>query len=170
MAKRHATVTSPLGDKLLLRNMSGREELGRPFQYDIELLSEKDDVKPSALLGKLMTVNVELRSGELRYFQGHVSRFARAGWNHRHVVHRATLRPWLWLLTRVVNCRIFQNMTVPDVLKKVFREYGFAHFEDQLIGSYPVREYVVQYRESVFDFVSRLMEEQGIYHPQGSRH
>jgi len=144
--------------------MSGNEELGRLFQYEVDLFSEKDDVKASDLLGKLMTVNLELPSGELRYFQGHVTRFARVAQDHRFVVHRATLRPWFWLLTRVVDCRIFQNLTLPDVIKKVFREYGFAHFEDQLTGSYPVREYVVQYRESAFDFVSRLMEEVGIYY------
>jgi type VI secretion system secreted protein VgrG len=144
--------------------MSGREELGRLSHYDVELFSEKDDVNPNALLGELMTVNVALPSGELRHFQGHVSRFARIGWAHRYVVHRATLRPWLWLLTRRINCRIFQDLSLPDVIAKVFRDYGFANFEVNLTGTYPVREYVVQFRESDFAFVSRLMEEAGIYY------
>src|SRR5512134_3537455 len=87
MATRQTTVTTPLGDKLLFHRMSGREELGRLSHYDVELFSEEDDVNPNALLGELMTVNVALPSGELRYFQGHVSRFARIGWAHRYVVH-----------------------------------------------------------------------------------
>jgi type VI secretion system secreted protein VgrG len=157
-------VTSPLGDKLLLRSMTGHEALGRPFQYDLELLSETDDVRPSALLGKLMTVHVELPSGELRHFQGHVTRLARVGREGRFVVHRATLRPWLWLLTRTVDCRIFQNLSVPEVIKKVFRDFGFSHFEEDLFREYRAREYIVQYRESSFDFLSRLMEDQGIYY------
>jgi type VI secretion system secreted protein VgrG len=164
MATRQATVTTPLGDKLLFHRMTGREELGRLFYYDVELFSAKDDVNPNALLGEPMTVNVELPSGDLRHFQGYVSRFARVGWAHDYVVHRATLRPWLWLLTRRVNCRIFQNLSLPDVIKKVFADYGFADFEVTLTGTYPVREYVVQYRESDFAFVSRLMEEGGIYY------
>ena len=164
MATRQATVTTPLGDKLLFHRMTGREELGRLSYYDVELFSAKDDVNPNALLGEPMTVNVELPSGEHRHFQGYVSRFARVGWAHDYVVHRATLRPWLWLLTRRVNCRIFQNLSLPDVIKKVFGDYAFADFEAKLTGTYPVREYVVQYRESDFAFVSRLMEEVGIYY------
>jgi type VI secretion system secreted protein VgrG len=164
MATRQATVTTPLGDKLLFHRMTGREELGRLSYYDVELFSEKDDVNPNALLGAPMTVNVELPSGALRYFHGYVSRFARIGWAHRHVVHRATLRPWLWLLTRRVNSRIFQNLSLPDVIKKVFGDYGVAEFESTLTGNYPVREYVVQHRESDFAFVSRLMEQVGIYY------
>lgn len=164
MATRQATVTTPLGDKLLFHRMTGREELGRLSYYDVELFSKTDDVNPNALLGDLMTVNVALPSGDVRYFQGYVSRFARVGWAHDHVVHRATLRPWLWLLTRRVNCRIFQNLSVPEVIEKVFGDYGFADFEAKLTGTYPVREYVVQYRESDFAFVSRLMEEVGIYY------
>lgn len=79
MATRQTTVTTPLGDKLLFHRMTGREELGRLSYYDVELFSETDDVDPNALLGQLMTANVALPSGKLRYFQGHVSRFARIG-------------------------------------------------------------------------------------------
>ena len=161
---RRALVTSPLGGKLTLQSMTGHEALGRPFQYDLDLLSETDDVPPSALLGKQMTVHVELPNGELRHFQGHVTRLARVGRQGRFVVHRATLRPWLWLLTRMVDCRIFQNLSIPEVIKKVFRDFGFSHFEEDLVREYRVREYVVQYQESGFDFVSRLMEDQGMYY------
>ncbi|WP_038825311.1 type VI secretion system tip protein VgrG, partial [Pseudomonas aeruginosa] len=72
--------------------------------------------------------------------------------------------PWLWLLTRTSDCRIFQNQKVPDIIKQVFRDLGFSDFEDALSRSYREWEYCVQYRETSFDFVSRLMEQEGIYY------
>ncbi len=78
--------------------------------------------------------------------------------------YRVSLRPWFWLLTRTSDCRIFQNHTVPDIIKQVFRDLGFSDFEDSLSGSYREWEYCVQYRETSFDFVSRLMEQEGIYY------
>src|SRR4029077_19116237 len=82
----------------------------------------------------------------------------------RHTVYRATLRPWLWLLTRHTDCRIFQNETVPDAIMKVFRDAGFSDFDQNLTRSYRTWEYICQYRESSFNFVSRLMEQEGIYY------
>ena len=72
--------------------------------------------------------------------------------------------PWLWFLTRTSNCRIFQEMTVPDIIKQVFRDHGFTDFDDALSGTYRTWEYCVQYRETDFEFVSRLMEQEGIYY------
>jgi type VI secretion system secreted protein VgrG len=82
----------------------------------------------------------------------------------RFASYRATLVPWLWFLTRTADCRIFQNKDVPTILKEVFREHGFTDFEDQLSGSYRSWPYCVQYRETDFNFVSRLMEQEGIYY------
>jgi type VI secretion system secreted protein VgrG len=166
MAQSHfATVSSPLGDEALtLRHFSTREELGRLFEYELELLSPDDDIKPTDLLGQTMTVHLELEKGGPRHFNGHVSRFARTGDLGRHTVYRATLHPWLWFLTRSTDCRIFQQMTVPDVIKTVFRDLGFTDFEESLSQSYRTWEYLVQYRESPFNFVSRLMEQEGIYY------
>jgi type VI secretion system secreted protein VgrG len=162
--QRRGTVTTPVGDSLQLQSMTGYEELGRPFRFDLDLLSEVDDVKPNDVLGKTMTVNIELPDGSQRHLHGYVARFARVARRRGFVVHRATLRPWFWLLTRATNCRIFQNKTIPDIIKQVFRDQGMGDFEARLTGTYPSREYVVQFRESDFDFVSRLMEEVGIYY------
>src|SRR5262249_49957139 len=76
----------------------------------------------------------------------------------------ATLVPWLWTLTRTSDCRIFQNLPVPDIIAKIFKEYGFSDFANRLYGSFEPREYCVQYRETDFNFVSRLMEEEGIFY------
>ncbi|CAN0067445.1 unnamed protein product [Pylaiella littoralis] len=78
---------------------------------------------------------------------------------------KATVRPWLWFLTRRTDVRIFQNKKVMDIIKDVLSEYAYSgDIEDQLSGDYEPREYCVQYRETDFDFISRLMEEEGIYY------
>ena len=74
------------------------------------------------------------------------------------------LRPWLWLLTRTSDCRIFPKMTPLDIIKQVFSDRGFSDFRDATTGSPPTLEYCVQYRETDFNFVCRLMEEYGIYY------
>ena len=158
-------VTTPLSaDDLRIRRMTGREELGRLFSYELELLSPKANITLSDLLGQSITVHLQLEGERQRHFNGYVSRFSRAASSGRYTVYRATLRPWLWLLTRTSDCRIFQNSSVPDVLKEVFRAYGFTDFDEALSGSYEPKDYIVQYRESAFNFVSRLMEQAGIYY------
>jgi type VI secretion system secreted protein VgrG len=159
-----AKVVTPLGDALLLQSMAGREELSRPFGYELVLLSTDTTIKAASMLGQGLTVELELADQKIRYFNGIVSRFARGGTVGRYAQYRATIRPWLWLLSRTADCRIFQNMTVPDVIKQVFRGYGLSDFDDALSGSYRTWDYIVQYRETALDFVSRLMEQEGIYY------
>ena len=81
-------------------------------------------------------------------------------------VYRAEVVPWLWFLTRTTNCKIFQNKTAPVIIEDVFKAFGFTSNDYRLnmTATYPTREYCVQYRETAFDFVSRLMEEEGIYY------
>src|SRR5437867_3401092 len=116
------------------------------------------------ILGQNVTVRLDLDDDKQRFFNGHVSRFAQTGRSAIYATYQVTVRPWLWFLTRRQDCRIFQEMTVPDIIKKVFRDDGFSDFEETLSGSYRKWEYCVQYRETDFDFVSRLMEQEGIYY------
>jgi len=169
--KKLVHLTTPLGpDTLLPYRMTATEELGRLFRYDLELLSEDPNIALEDVLGKTMTVSVDLPDGKARFFNGYVTRFAYVGRQGRWVRYQATLRPWLWFLTRVSDCRIFGNGadgsggTVLDIAKQVFRKQGFSDFEEKTQGSYLPRTYCVQYRESNFDFVSRLFEEEGIYY------
>jgi type VI secretion system secreted protein VgrG len=158
------TIDGPAGVKsLIFRSLHGFEELGVPFRYDLELLSEDFEVKASDMLGKTMAVHLELSDGSLRHFHGYVTEFSAPGAAAAHARYRVTLRPWLWFLGRTTNCRIFQNKTVPDILKEVFRGNGFTDFKFALSGTYPSRVFVVQYRETDLNFVSRLMEQEGIY-------
>lgn len=162
---RKIAVASPLGDDVLLfHRMRAVEEMGRLFEYELDLFSEEENINSADILGQNMTVRVELPNQETRYFNGYVSRFVQAGRSEHFVRYRATLRPWLWFLTRTADCRIFQEQSVPDIIKQVFRDHGFTDFEQALSGTYRTWHYCVQYRESDFDFVSRLMEQEGIYY------
>ncbi len=158
-------VDSPLGgDVLLLQSMEGSEELGRLFHYELDLASENRAIKFDQLLGKPMGLAMELYDGGKRYFHGIACSCRQLTGSGQFAGYRVSLRPWFWLLTRTSDCRIFQNKTVPDIIKQVFRDLGFSDFEDSLSGSYREWEYCVQYRETSFDFVSRLMEQEGIYY------
>ncbi len=151
-------------DVLLLEHATLNEELGRPFEFQLDLLSVKKDIKVADAAWESMTISVDLPEGGTRYFNGIVTRFTVGEFTGEQTRYRATLRPWLWTLTRVSDCRIFQNMTVPDIIKQVCRNLGFSDFKDKLTESYRTWEYLVQYRETSFNFISRLMEQEGLYY------
>src|SRR6187399_752891 len=160
-----ARVVTDLGeDALLFLSFDGTEAMGQPFEYEVDLLSTDEQLDFSKLLGHPMLVLLELPNSQKREFSGIVTRFVLAGTLGRYVRYRATLRPWLWLMTRRSNCRIFQKQTVPQIIMALFREHQFSDFEDKLSSNYRQWEYLVQYRESDFNFVSRMMEQEGIYY------
>ncbi|MAY75773.1 MAG: type VI secretion system tip protein VgrG [Phycisphaerae bacterium] len=162
---RQFAVGTPLGDDVLLfHTMTYAEELGRPFSCHLELLSEKDTVVAEDLLGQSLTVRALAANDSVRYFSGLVSRFRQLPGRDGLSRYSVELVPWLWFLTRTSDCRIFQEMSVPDIIKQVFREFGFTDFRDAMSGSYRTWEYCVQYRETAFNFVSRLMEQEGIHY------
>ena len=157
-------ISTPLGDdKLVLRQAHVTEELGQPFSIDVELLSEDEDISLDDILGKNVTIRLETET-ESRYFNGIVTEFFQKENVARNACFGAVVRPWFWLLTLSETCRIFQEKTYPEIIKSVFKDLGFSDFEDQLTGTYSAQEYVVQYNESDFNFVSRIMEQEGIYY------
>jgi len=157
-------IHTPLGhDKLLLREFSGREAISQPFHYSADLLSEDHEIDFKSIVGKQVTVGIKIAS-DVRHWNGFVSRFAFVQRDERFSHYRAEIVPWLWFLTRTADCCIFQQKTVTDIVKKVFHGHGFQDFQDRTQGSFPQLEYVVQYRETAFNFVSRLMEEFGIFY------
>lgn len=165
MADRAISVTTSLGeDALVFRRMVGREQLGRPFKFVIDLLADDEQFILESVLGLPITVGLELADESERYFNGLVSDFSLVGRDGRYAHYQATVRPWLWFLSRSSDCRIFQNMTVPDIIKLVCMDHGFSDIEDELSEAYAEREFCVQYRETAFDFISRLMEDEGIYY------
>jgi len=157
--------TSPLGkDALLLQSFSGHEALSQPFHFSADLLSENHAISFKDIVGKQVTLQIHHTGDDKRYWNGFVSRFACVGGDNRFSYYHAEIVPWLWFLTRTADCQIFQQKTIPEIVKKVFQDHGFQDFQDRTQGSYPQREYVVQYRETAFNFVSRLMEEYGIFY------
>lgn len=162
---RMAQINSPLGpDTLILSEMGGGEELGRLFDYELQLTSSDAAIDLNQLLGKPMSLSLQLDGQGQRHFHGIVARCSQNIDRGQYASYQVTLRPWLWLLTRTSDCRIFQNQTIPQIIKQVFRDLGFSDFEDSLSRPYREWEYCVQYRETSFDFVSRLMEQEGIYY------
>jgi type VI secretion system secreted protein VgrG len=162
--QRKFSVKTPLPkDKLLIRAATVTERLGQPFEIDIDLLSPDESVDFDSLLGKDLTVSIDLDSGT-RHFHAFIAGFTQLGRLGRYVTYRARAVPWLWFLTRTADCFIFQSKTAPDIIKEIFREHGFTDIKDSLTKTYRTREYCVQYRETDFNFVQRLMEEEGIYY------
>ncbi|MEQ7921822.1 type VI secretion system tip protein VgrG [Xanthomonas sp. WHRI 1810A] len=162
---RLAQVNSPLGaDVLLLKQLSGDDELGRLFDYQLQLTSRDHGIDLNQLLGKPMSLSMQLAAGRQRHFHGIVARCSQNVDVGQFASYEVTLKPWLWLLTRTSDCRIFQHQTIPQIISQVFRDLGFSDFEEALSRPYREWEYCVQYRETSFDFVSRLMEQEGIYY------
>lgn len=163
---RTAKVTaSSVSETLLLYRMTGMEGLGRLFEYELDLLSESNSIDLQQLLGNSITVSLQLTDSGTRYFNGMVSRASQLGMLGSLFHYRVTLHPKPWLLTRRSNCRIMTMQTaVPDIIKTILSDHGYSDISNQLSASYSPRDYCVQYRETDFNFISRLMEEEGIYY------
>ncbi len=168
-ANRLLAVTTSLGtDVLLLQQFTGTEAISRLFQFELEMLAVSTaTIAFDAILGQTVTVSLMMPNGSTRYFNGIVNRFTQcqripsAQGGATFTVYRAEVVPQFWTLTRIHQSRIFQQMTIPDILKQVLTSLNVSY---QLQGSYFSRDYCVQYRESDFDFASRLMEEEGIFY------
>ncbi len=157
-------IVTPLAEDLLFHGMHAREELGRLGEYQIDLLSPKGELDPDAILAKAVSVKLALPDEGTHYFNGYVTRFSQHGKYGRYHRYMAVVRPWFWFLTRTADCRIFQDRTVPQILEKVFADHGVADVTFELTATYRKWTYCVQYRETDFNFVSRLMEHEGIYY------
>jgi type VI secretion system secreted protein VgrG len=162
---RIASVKTPFGkDEVGLLSFEGTETLGRLPSFDLQLISEKKSLDPKQILGQAVGVTLNLGNGKQRHFHAHAVQFGRATLRTRYYAYQVTLVPWLWFLTRATNCRIFQNKSVVDIVQKVCKDHGFDQIELRLKGNYTPWEYCVQYRETDFNFVSRLLEQEGIYY------
>lgn len=167
------SLKTKLGDgKLLVLNMEGREYLGRLPEYRIEtvsnvdMLGQNEDIDFTKVLGTTATLKLELpgdsKDKEKRFFHGYVTRMIRGERKGRHERFTVIMRPWLYFLTRNKTSRIFQGEDIKQILEKVFKDYKGAQHEFRLANTYPKLDYCVQYNETDFDFVSRLLEEAGI--------
>jgi type VI secretion system secreted protein VgrG len=153
-------------DKLGISNFEGAEGLSELFEFRIEAFSDSHNLDFDPAIGTNCSISIHAGyKGVTRVFNGVL---VEAQWTGKSVdelsSYRLVLRPWLWLLTRTTNCRIFSEKSALDIILQVLHEHPFAKVEPRTTRSYPVLEYCVQYRESDLQFVSRLMEEFGIYY------
>lgn len=161
---REFAVSTVLGpDVLVLQAMTAVERISDLFEFDLDLLTARQTVDMDSLLGTNMTVRVSMDQGE-RHFNGFVAAISHVGVQGRFAQYQVTLRPWLWFLTRNRDSRIFQNRKVVDIVREVLRNHGFTDIKERLSSDYQPWEYCVQYQESDFDFISRLLEQEGIYY------
>ena len=163
-----ATFSCTLGDDAFrFRRMHGREELGRLPEYRVELMRSQrlEPVAAEKLLGTQATVKLLRVNGEFRYVNGWITAVDLGGAAGRYDLYRVELRPWLWHLTLGADCRIFQDKTVVDIVQAVFGDYSNANVDiTKLAGTPRTRPYCVQYRESDYSFISRLLEEDGLWY------
>ncbi|NNK64534.1 MAG: type VI secretion system tip protein VgrG [Gemmatimonadetes bacterium] len=158
-------VDSVLGeDVLLLNGFVGTEAISRPFGFRLDLLSTDPEIDPDAVLGTAMVVSIRQHGGSERKVHGLVSRFAQQGRHEGVSTYRAEIVPWLWFLSLSADCRIFQNKDALQIVQEVFSDLGWTDVTVRCTRSYREREFCVQYRETHLDFVSRLLEEEGIFY------
>ncbi|RWO33498.1 MAG: type VI secretion system tip protein VgrG [Mesorhizobium sp.] len=159
--ERATVVQTPVGaDLLTFTHLVGRDEISRCLAYTVGFVSSSPEIDPLKMLGG--AVSIEGESDPKRWFSGLVSEFRLTRIEDRLAYYEAVIRPWLWFLGNTTDCRIFQNMSVIEIVEEVFSKYSTAKFEKRLQGSYPPREYCVQYDETDLDFVQRLLEHEGI--------
>ena len=159
-------LTTPLGpDALVINGFSGSEALSGLFRFRLNLLAPaKNSITAKQLLKQPVAVSILSGDSKVRYFHGIVSRLSAGDREERFQHFQLEVVPWLWLLSQRSDCRIFQNKSVPDILKAVFDGAGFKDYQDKTTGDHIPLDYCTQYRETDFNFVSRLMEQDGIFY------
>ncbi|WP_022665694.1 type VI secretion system Vgr family protein [Desulfospira joergensenii] len=167
------SIHTPLGkDILLLARFRGQEAVSEMFRFDIELFSEQQSIPVKDIIGRNVTISLTPAQGGERFFNGLISSFTQEypgdepGLEGQQLFrYSAVMVPGLWLLTRTSDSRIFQKMNVPEILEKVFSDNEFTDYlMDFETAGYEEREYTVQYNETDFNFISRLLEEEGIFY------
>ena len=162
-APRLLAIETPLGpDALVLRGLSVSEAISRPFLIEATVLARRAEVSPADLIGKAVTCSLRRPSCPERHFHGVVRSFSKVGLMHRSLAeYRLEAVPRLWNLSRTADCRVFQNMSVPDIVRAVVEEGAAAPLSFATEPSQTKRPYTVQYNETDLDFVQRLLDEIG---------
>ena len=162
---RPARLTTALGDNVLaLSSLEGTETLNSLYNYTIECISEDAEIDLYGVLGLPAGVAIDSQNEGTRYLHGIVNQAAHIGSEGEFARYRLNLTAAPWMMTQTTDCKIFQDQSVPDIVKSVLEDNGFTDFDDRLMGQYERWNFCVQYRESDFDFISRLMEHEGIYY------
>ncbi|MBJ2097889.1 MULTISPECIES: type VI secretion system tip protein VgrG [Serratia] len=141
-----------------------QEGLSSNSQYSLEFECEQADVDYESLLGEGIRIQIERPDFGSRPFYAYVIGASDAGQHQDKFVYKLELSTWLWFLMQNRNSRIFQDLNVLDIIEQIFSRYGFADYRLDIQGTYPTREYCVQFSETDFAFISRLLEDEGIWY------
>lgn len=161
-------------DDLLIAELSGHEAVSELFEFRLKLLSYSDDISPEKIIGKGAILRIETwdtdQSGGERHWNGYVSRFACTGRVMSSKGERLDIYsyecdivPWFWFMTQNEDCRIFQKLSVPDIIETIFSEFNYSDYALELSEPHPQLEFCAQYNETTFQFISRLIERAGIH-------
>ena len=168
-------IATPLGDNaFIVLSFAGKEEISELFSFKLELASERNDITFDQLAGKNVTVSIASSDKRERFFNGIIVAFSPAEVSEKEGYNKysAVLQPAAWMLTQCHDCRIFQDKSAPDIIKKVLDQTSLGakgvnakiDYRVDLSGTYSPKEYCAQYNESDFDFISRICESEGIFY------
>ncbi|MFZ1984380.1 MAG: type VI secretion system tip protein TssI/VgrG [Desulfatitalea sp.] len=168
-------IATPLGENtVIVLSFTGSEYISQDFNFTLQLVSERNDITFDQLGGKNVTVGVRSSGGGERFFNGIISEFVFMETSEKDGLskYRAVMVPALWVLRECIDCRLFQDKTVPDILKEVLAQGALnakgvvqtIDFRMELNGAFPKKELCVQYNESDYDFINRLCESEGIFY------
>ena len=161
---RAISVETALGpDALLLEKFEGEDVIAEGFHYTLGMLSKDPGISPTSLIRTPATVKMTLSDGSERVINGVISKFKQLEQSAGMAAYEAEIRPWFWFLSLTKDFRTFQNMAIPDIVKQVCKDQGFSDVQSKCVKPHPPHEYRVQYGETHLDFISRLMEEEGIF-------
>ena len=164
-AHRQIRMKTPLAaDRVVFRSMRLIEEISTPYEMHLEMYSDDRSINFAEMLGHNVTVALDRSRGGPRFFNGFVTQFGFAGSRGPRYIYKALVSPWLWFLSQTETCRIFHEESVVDIVKAIFRDNGFTDFKVEVNGSYPAYEYCVQYQETDLNFISRLLEKEGLFY------
>ena len=160
--------TSLGDDVLFIERITGKESLGNLFEYTVSAVAESDNFAINDLVGTDATVRMEVRrqgADTTRFFHGIISDLSHLGYDQQgNSKYELILVPWLWFLTQGTDCKIFQQKTLHDILQEVFQLIPGASYKVDLKAEYDVTEYCVQYEETHFNFIQRLLQKVGAYY------
>jgi type VI secretion system secreted protein VgrG len=159
------SVTTPLGgDPLVVEGFRGNEGASALFSFTLDFAAMRGRVIPfDGLLGQDVTVTMTQANGSVRHFNGMVTRFS-AGRLDTRAHYSMEFGPKAWLLTRQTTSRIFEQESVPAIVRRILDSVPGLAYEMRLASSYPERDHVVQRNETDFAFISRLLEDEGIFY------